>query len=924
MKTLILVCFALLGTIKIYAQTLYPYLQSIQPNSVYVTWKTSSNPQTLVEYGLTPTSLVNTVNGTNQIWTDNGYSNNYYYHSAKMTGLNPNTKYYYKITTGTQTSAVCSFKTLPLPGQPATADGKIRFLIMGDNQIKDEPRYDSLVSCAKRKIEQKYTGEPNDNISLTFMVGDQVDVGTLDHYENVHFDKNKLLSPYIPIQTTVGNHELYGTLQMTAYYNHFYLDSLSYQGIYSGTENYYAMQAGPILFISMTTEHSSVNAAQLAWLQQLLTAADADTTVQWIISYGHRPYQAEQYVGDISTWVRNTAVPLLKTSPKYVLHIGAHHHLYARGQLKNEPVYNVISGGTAWDQYWGMSTEQDMDDVQKTLPQWAYTLLEFDVNNQTMDAETYSIGSKYAYRNNKLIDIFHRYKNKQIPSTPTLNAIPDSLSLPYTIGTSAFNSPEGELMNSTEFQIAQSASFSSAEVDVLKDFEDFFSPAGAPDTTNDLNLGVNILNLNMQSTGPTSLVNGWHYVRARHRDRNMEWSNWSPIDSFKVYGSQNGLPELATDTTAYELIDSVYVTYSNGLNVPYDWIGIYHKGETPGSVPASAWSYTSGASGVLPFKLTTADEYFVAYFTANGYTEVAPRDSFYVGPIPVLTSDFPNYASGTNVNISYTNCPGFAQDGIRIYIVGKIPGTDPSAAFLYTTGASGVKTFTGLPDGYYFANYYLKNGYTAPGQRIFFSVGDTITQLWINKSIYNVGEYIAATWVDGPGIVKDWLGIYDTLGVPTTGNMAVPYISYTYFGGVPAGSMNIADSLLPKPSTDSQASLDTGRYFVVMFTNDSYTEVSNRCYFQIINQDASTGFDGKVDPHSVQVYPNPTQDKSYIQSDYPIDKVELLNEDGQTVFSSTNTTGSSYTLLHNDLPAGVYFLKVHSRKLFTYKIIVTR
>jgi hypothetical protein len=60
------------------------------------------------------------------------------------------------------------------------------------------------------------------------------------------------------------------------------------------------------------------------------------------------------------------------------MHVGAH-HLYHRGQLKNSPNYQIISGGTAWDQYWGMSNEQDFDDVQKTLTDWTYQIVEVDI-----------------------------------------------------------------------------------------------------------------------------------------------------------------------------------------------------------------------------------------------------------------------------------------------------------------------------------------------------------------------------------------------------------------------------------------------------------------------------------------------------------------------------------------------------------------
>jgi len=363
-KLYLLVLFFCMG-FACNAQNLFPYLQNVTPTSIYVNWKTSSNPESIVEYGTSASNLNVTVTGNTNVFTDSGYPGNYFYHSVKLTNLTPNTKYYYRIKTGTDVSSVVSFKTLPNPGQAATADGHIRFLIMGDNQLKAVPRYDSLVSAAKRKIKQKWgsTLSPEDNIAMTFMVGDQVDVGTLDHYEYVHFKKNRGLSGNIPIQTTVGNHETYGTLGMNSYYDHFYISELSYRGISSGTENYYAQQAGNVLFISLSSEHTG--AAQLSWLQQVIAAANTDSTVDWIFSLSHRPYQAEQYVGDISTWVRNTAVPLLVTSSKYTMHIGAHHHLYQRGQLKNTTNYNIIPGGTAWDQDWGSSKEKDLYDVHK-------------------------------------------------------------------------------------------------------------------------------------------------------------------------------------------------------------------------------------------------------------------------------------------------------------------------------------------------------------------------------------------------------------------------------------------------------------------------------------------------------------------------------------------------------------------------------
>jgi hypothetical protein len=905
-KNLICLLTVVLSSYYAAAQTVFPYLSSVTPNSIFITWKTSNQTQSLVEYGNVSGLLTNQVNGNCAIWSDNGYPNNYYYHTVKLTGLLPNTKYFYKVTSGSFTSQEYSFRTLPLPGNATSANGHLRFLVFGDNQIKSQPRFDTMMVQAKRKITEKFGNNFNDSITSILMVGDQVDVGTLDHYENVHFSKSKYLSPYFSISTVVGNHETYGTLGMSAYYNHFNYDSLNYQGISAGNEDYYAYQAGNVLFINLNTE--STTAAQFSWLQSVINAANSDNTVDWIVSLAHRPYQAEQYVGDISTWIRNTVVPFLKTSPKYALHFGAHHHIYARGQLKENPVYHVISGGTAWDQYWGMATEQDFDDVQKTISQWGYQIVDIDVVNNVMDVETYSCGSIYNYRNNVLIDKFHRKLGLENPETPTISSVfPDSVELPLTINSSAFVSNADELLNTTEFQVSQTDLFTTLELDVLRDFENLYGSAGNPDSSTDQNLGVNILNYTIDSG---EVPNGWHYVRARHRDRNLNWSNWSPIDSFLVVGSVLSDPILSLDQISYELSDTINASYANGPGIATDWIGIYAIEDQPGNVSSTTWSYVNGTSGVLDFQLTQPGQYFSAFFTNDGYTEIAPRVYFYAGPIPVVTTDTSIYALSDTVHVYVENAPGFTNDWVGVYKVGQTPGTTASISWQYTNGESiDSLDFTGLPKGYYFANYFLQDEFQEAGERVYFQVGDSITQLFIDNSIYNLGEYITATWLDGPGITKDWLGIFNALDNPQTD----PLISYTYFDGLPAGTKVLQDTALPT---------SPGNYFISLFTNDSYTEVSNRCYFTVVDT-TIVALPKDVDGNSpVKIYPNPSSGNAIIECVYPIEKLEVMNSAGQVVFKTRNVNDQHFTLLNQQLPPGVYFIRIYTRMTYTLKLVV--
>ncbi len=1015
---LMLSCF-LITLLSARGQGVDPYLQAITPTSIIVNWKTSAPvAMPLVRYGLSASALDLLSISTTQSMNDVGYSNNYFYHTTKLSGLQPATTYYYRAVSGNDSGNVCSFRTLPLPGALPNSSGHFRFLIMGDNQIKAEPRYDTLMVAAKRKMTELYGSHFNDSVQLIVMVGDQVDVGTLDHYENVHFKKSRYLSSVIPIQTTVGNHETYGTMQLQAYYNHIAVDSMGYKGIYSGTENYYAYQAGNVVFAHLSSEHTG--AAQLNWLKKIVDSANIDPSVKWIITLSHRPYQAEQYVGDISPWVRDEAVPYAMLSPKYFLHIGAHHHLYARGQMKDAPAYNIISGGTAWNQYWGMATEQNFDDVQKTISNWAYQLVDVDMVHDKVDVTSYSIGSIYTrdagiFIDNRVIDSFHRYKNLAAPVKPDItNVFPDSLQLPVTITGSPFSSPAGELLNSTDFQVALDRSFNVIEKTNYRHFEDLFGKVtGAnPDTTTDQNLGINILEY---TVAQGAIPNGKHYVRVRYRDRNESWSSWSDVDSFKVYNSVNVNPLIRLDTNRFAAGSTIHVAFSNGSASAAAWIGIYKKGQTPGSSTASVtWQYTNGANGTMNFTLTQSNEYFAAYFSGVGYAEIAPRVPFYYGAIPTLSIPASHYNVGQSIPVSFAGAPALNKDWIGLYKIGQTPGGPTSIKWSYTTAngqtpgtgnpniAGGVFNVTNLPKGYYFASYFLLDAYTEATQRVYFSVGDTITKLTINKTIYDLGEYISASWIDGPGNAKDWLGIY-----PDTASND-NFVSYTYIEGRPAGSKNIADTSMPSVP---------GNYYIVLFTNDSYDEVSNRVTFQMMNGSVIpvrlTDFTGRAEGMShllewkvegeeptdryvlqrrinatdfadiystaaipalhgnysylygtpakganyyrlkmisadgvskysrivkinqsndrdaeqniVNVYPNPVQQgsRSVIESAYPIRQIDILNASGQIIFQSKNINDNKFSLLHQDLPAGTYFVKIYSKEIYTAKLVVT-
>ncbi|MFD0964731.1 fibronectin type III domain-containing protein [Pseudofulvibacter geojedonensis] len=916
----LLIIFLILLTHKVISQNINPYLQAAKPTSIWVSWKTDNGTNPSVSYGTTSTNLSTTVNGTtvNLSPQDSGYTSPYHWHNVQLTGLTPNTGYYYKVQSGSSDeSAVHYFKTPPNYGNN---NEKLRFIVLGDHQLinyQGQPysKFNELVQAAKSKAEELYGTPLADHFNLIINDGDQVDYGNLTHYEKIHFEKQRYITPNLPLITAVGNHELYGAMGLNAYYEHFILDNnFDYQGINSGTERYYAYQMSNVLFVVLDTELNGTT--QLNWVTSVLNAAATDTNVDWIITISHRPYQAEQYSNDYSPWYGTNVLPILKTNNKFALHIAGHHHLYSRGQFKDHPGYHIISGGTAWPQYWGdSSNETDHEETQGSWSNFAYQLVEIDNASNEMKVESYTIGSLTTTKNNTLLDSFHIKRGIAVPNKPSItNNITNAISLPYTFNSSAYNTSTGEAYNSTQFQISAASDFSVLERDTFRNHENFYGPLnGQTDETIDIGLGAGIFNLDI---GTNQLNNGTHYIRVRHRDKALNWSEWSDTLQFEITGSVDGQPAISLDKPYYNTNETITVSYANGPGNAKDWIGIYQKGQTPGSTAATAWSYVNGnTSGTVNFSITTSGEYFVSFFENDGYTQLTNPIHFWVGNIPTLSSNKTEYAEGEDVLLSYATAPNNSQDWIGIYKVGTAPATGTYTSWQYVNNANGTQTYSNLPKGYYYATYHLKNGYSEIGERIYFQVGTQITTITTNKTEYELNENITVSFTDGPGKEKDWLGIYKNGENPGTDQL----FTYKYFGGLANGVTTIDDSA-GTSGQPNQVPDTTGDYFIVMFTDDSYNEVSNRVYFSVVNNVLnSENFTSK---NNVSLYPNPIQEYAYVDTQHPISKLEIYDLSGKKVYEVKHIGASKVKIEKQFLPAGKYLLKVYSDKIYNLNIII--
>lgn len=875
-----------------------PYLQKMTDTSVTINWKTNRAGSPSVKYGKDRSDLSLTQKGSTA-----PLAADYFWHSVELTDLEPNTLYAYQVCFDGKESETYRFSTLPVKGSKQP----MRILLMGDHQIKSRSGYEWLMQAAKRKINEKY-GSLEENISLIMNVGDQVDVGTLDHYEHIHLFKSELMSPYLPIMTAVGNHETYNDTGMKNYCTHFDYANIEYRGITSGTDYYYAYQTGRVLFIVLDTEH--IGNEQKSWVRKVVNAAQEDEDVDFIISVNHRPIQAEQYIGDISSWVRNEIIPILNQTPKHVLNYGGHHHLYHRGQFPDAPMYHIINGAASWDQMWGMSSEKDYDDVQKTIDYWGYQILEFDFDKKEMKAECYAIGNKELVVDNILIDTFHRKMNAAAPEKPALAEVPEVISLPYTFAGSDYNSTTEEPLNTVQFQIALTEGFETLLINSIRDVENLYGSTGRPlHIPVDINEETEVCKLTIEAQ---RLKNGLHYIRVRYRDANMEWSEWSDVKSFTVEGSIDGDPAVKMENIKLDLNADFTLSYEFAPVGTNAWIGVYHQGETPGTgagtVESTVWGYTQGASGEMTFKLTEADEYYAVLFADGGYTEISPRLSFYAGPKPVLTTNKAFYEENEDITVSFENIPNLPSDWIGIYKMGKKIGSDYSDSWDYVNNyvSDGKMTLTkNLPKGYYLATYLLKGAYFEPGEPAYFSIGKDISTVSCEKTTYDIGEEIKIYYQDGPGTPKDWVGLFKEGKVVGVDELDAFYYTYSATDGF----------ITIKPGD-----LTAGTYFCSLYINDSYDEISPRITFTI-KDNGAVNIEQRQEDGLKVYYTSNTQSLQVENPDMEYQKIEIFSSTGMMVQNhflkpGMNTIDISY---QSD---GMYLLRFKNKNGYAIRKII--
>ncbi|MFO1491715.1 MAG: hypothetical protein U1F77_14880 [Kiritimatiellia bacterium] len=153
-----------------------------------------------------------------------------------------------------------------------------------------------------------------------------------------------------------------------------------------------------------------------------------------------------------------------------------------------------------------------------------------------------------------------------------------------------------------------------------------------------------------------------------------------------------------------------------------DWVGIFQQGQTPGPFsPALLWQYAGGTDGEIEFDGLPPGDYFAAFFSNNGYREIAPRLVFSVGkPAGTVTLPSAGITAGDDLTVHFSGGAGNARDWIGIFLQGAEPGAETLVAFRYVGGSVSGRLGFHLPQlapGDYFAAMFADDSYVEISNR---------------------------------------------------------------------------------------------------------------------------------------------------------------------------------------------------------------
>ncbi|MFO7668707.1 MAG: metallophosphoesterase [Bacteroidales bacterium] len=509
--------------------TRIPFLQSPGEHSMIISWHDTATYGTSVVYG-TDSILDQTETGTSGI-----IEYPYHWHTVKLSGLEENTAYFYRVKSGMGESKIFSFKTLP--GKDYS--GKIRFVLLSDTHASDTTMAGEVLRAARSKIIELYGPDIENHVNGIFHSGDiTVSGNSAGQYTGQFFQPLSALSSNMATMTVAGNHEGENPL----FYGYMKLDEISaFPSNPALNEKLWSISIGNSLFIGLNTNIIAQYGNTISnWLDGLLSEAELDSTIDFVFLFFHHPPYSELWF-DVSTfdggadYVRYVLLPLFKKYTKVQQFHTGHTHGFERGTiqspLKNADFRSICGGGGGGPpDTWGAFTNFDYAQIHVAYDHYCFQILEIDMAEKSFQNTMFSLGNLDKPRNSQVLDTWYRKINQDGPGTPEVENIVmtnDEIQVHISEFTGA------DSLMSVDLQVVDQTSGDSLVLDTLFHWMNIY---GVDENNNPTDKNSS-LDLYRPVLDKTLLRGDKSYgIRIRYRDHNLKWSEWSDYFPYSTLG----------------------------------------------------------------------------------------------------------------------------------------------------------------------------------------------------------------------------------------------------------------------------------------------------------------------------------------------------------------------------------------------------
>lgn len=317
-----------------------PYLQLGTETSMVVAWRTDEAIKPVVKYGKALDALTETCPAGNIVVRTSSSEqplhsapDGTFQYEATITGLSPDTTYYYALSNGeaplTSVSKELRFTTHPVIGTAKNT----RIWVVGDSGTGGDGQK------AVFKAQEKYTREAGRDLDLYLHLGDMAyGRGTDGEFQAKFFEIYESRLRKTVCWPTMGNHEgltSKGFSGIGPYYDAYVVPTKGEAGgVPSGKEAYYSFDYGEIHFICLDSFDldRSTGAPMASWLKEDLK----QTKAKWLIAFWHHPpYTKGSHDSDKETQLvdmRENFMPILEAAGVDLVLTG-HSHIYERSML---------------------------------------------------------------------------------------------------------------------------------------------------------------------------------------------------------------------------------------------------------------------------------------------------------------------------------------------------------------------------------------------------------------------------------------------------------------------------------------------------------------------------------------------------------------------------------------------------------------